>query len=62
MGGGNEERGVLINEKPNQGIWESKKVGNRSQMAVRLSALCVGHLYSLETFFCFWYSLLLEAE
>jgi hypothetical protein len=28
MGGGNEERGVLINEKPNQGVRERKKVGN----------------------------------
>jgi hypothetical protein len=27
MGRGNEERGVLINEKHNQGVWERKKVG-----------------------------------
>jgi hypothetical protein len=27
MGGGNEERGVLINEKPNQEVRERKKVG-----------------------------------
>jgi hypothetical protein len=27
MGGGNEERGVLINEKPNQGVRERKKFG-----------------------------------
>jgi hypothetical protein len=27
MGGGIEERGVLINEKNNQGVWEGKKVG-----------------------------------
>jgi hypothetical protein len=25
MGGGNEERGVLINEKPNEGVRERKK-------------------------------------
>jgi hypothetical protein len=24
MGGGNEEKGVLINEKPNQGVREDK--------------------------------------
>jgi hypothetical protein len=29
MGGGNKERGVLINEKPNQGVRERKKFGNR---------------------------------
>jgi hypothetical protein len=27
MGGGNEEKGVLINEKPNQEVRERKKVG-----------------------------------
>jgi hypothetical protein len=27
MGGGNEQRGVLINEKPNQGGRERKNVG-----------------------------------
>jgi hypothetical protein len=26
---GNEERGLLINKKPNQGVQERKKVGNR---------------------------------
>jgi hypothetical protein len=28
-GWGNEERGVLVTEKPNQGVRERKKVGNR---------------------------------
>jgi hypothetical protein len=27
MGGGNEERGVVINEEPNQGVRERKKDG-----------------------------------
>jgi hypothetical protein len=29
MGGANEERGVLINEKPNQGARERKMAGSR---------------------------------
>jgi hypothetical protein len=32
---GNEEKGVLINEKPNQGVWERKKVGNRCASSLR---------------------------
>jgi hypothetical protein len=27
MGGGNEEKGLLINEKPNQGVRKKKKLG-----------------------------------
>jgi hypothetical protein len=63
------KREVLINEKPNQGIWETKKVGNSwsRQLAHRWQQGCqpytLAELYSPETFlFRFWYSFLLEAE
>jgi hypothetical protein len=39
MGGDNDERVVLINEKPNQGVRERKKVGiHRSRPQNRSSA------------------------
>jgi hypothetical protein len=50
MGGGNEERGVLIDEKSNQGVRERKKVGihciaentdttRRTQVEAKIEAL-----------------------
>jgi hypothetical protein len=50
MGGGNEERGVLINVKPNQGVRERKKVGNCcSNLLKKLNEILVRNIRSTST-------------